>query len=111
MKKKHLKKIWCKNIFKNIKIKNTISDAKNKFSDFLELPLEVVSKCTKVTSIENTNILIEGYEKIVDYYDDYIKIKANNMDIILDGKNLDIKEITDSELVIEGTIYSFNYKK
>ena len=33
-----------------------------------------------------------------------------NMDILIDGKNLDIKEITDFELVVEGDIYSINYQ-
>ena len=40
-----------------------------------------------------------------------IKIRANNMDILIDGKDLDIKEITDFELVVEGDIYSINYQK
>ena len=77
----------------------------------MEIPQEIVSNYTKVTSIEDTDILIEGYKKIVDYYDNYIKIKTNNMYLIIDGKNLDIKEITDSELVISGSIYSLNYRK
>ena len=33
------------------------------------------------------------------------------MDIVIDGVGLDIKEINDYELVIEGKIYSINYKK
>ena len=109
--RKKEKNKWYKKIMKNISMKNTIVHAKEKFSDFLELPPEVVSNSTKITSIENSDILIEGYKKIVDYYDDYIKIKAHNMDIVIDGKDLDIKEITDFELVIQGKIYSLNYKK
>ena len=70
-----------------------------------------MSKVTKITSIENDTILIEGYKNIKDYYDDYINIRANNMDILIDGKNLDIREITDTDLVIEGNIYSINYQK
>ncbi len=109
--KKKDKKKWYKQIARNIKQKSQNSDAKNKFTEFLELPTEVVSNSTKITSIENTDILIEGYKQIIDYYDDYIKIKAHNMDIVIDGKNLDIMEITDFELVIKGEIYSLNYKK
>ena len=108
--KKSSKKKWYKNISKNIKERKFISSAKDTFSDFLELPREVVSKITKITTIENKNVLIEGYKQIADYYDDYIKIKTYNLDIIIDGRNLDIKEITDSELVISGDIYSLNYK-
>lgn len=109
--KKKLKRKWYKEITKNINLRNQVNNAKDKFSDFLELPPEVVSSSTKVTSIENKNVLIEGYKQIIDYYDDYIKIKAHNMEIVIDGKGLDIKEITDFELVIEGEVYSLNYKK
>lgn len=109
--KKREKKKWCKVIKQNLKVKEKINSTKERVSEFLELPKEVIAKITKITIIEDNNVLIEGYQKIVDYYDDYIKIKANNMDIIIDGKELDIQEITDYELVIQGTIYSINYKK
>lgn len=109
--KKKIKKKWYKEIKKNINEKINISNAKDKFTEFLELPKEVVGSFTKITSIENTSVLIEGYKQIMDYYDDYIKIKSNTMEIVIDGKSLDIKEITDSDLVIEGNIYSVNYKR
>ncbi len=104
-------KKWYKEILKSLNSKKSISNVKDKFSYFLELPQEVVSKSTKITVINNDSVLIEGYKQIIDYYDDYIKIKTNNSDIVIDGKELDIKEITDYDLVIEGTIYSLNYQK
>lgn len=109
--RKKEKKKWYRQIKENLKVNEKINLTKERVSDFLELPKEVMSKISKITVIEDKNILIEGYQKIVDYYDDYIKIKANNMYIIIDGKELDIQEITDYELVIEGQIYSINYKK
>lgn len=105
------KKKWYKKLVRSMRAKDSISGVKEKFSCFLELPQEVVENVTKLTAIENNSVLIEGYKQIIDYYDDYIKIKANNMDILIDGKSLDIKEITDSDLVIEGSIYSINYQK
>ena len=109
--KKKDKKIISNRLRDSLKIRNKIYSTKEKISEFLELPREVMLKSTKITSIENSNILIEGYQKIIDYYDNYIKIKANNIDIVIDGENLDIAEITDTELVIEGKIYSLNYQK
>ena len=109
--KKKERKKWYRKIKEELKITEKINLTKEKVSDFLELPKEVMSKISKITVIEDKSVLIEGYQKIVDYYDDYIKIKANNLDVIIDGKSLDIQEITDYELVIEGTIYSINYKK
>ena len=110
IKKKEKKKCY-KNIKNEMKIKNKVVSMKEKVSTFLELPKEVIQNSTKITIIEDENILIEGYKKIVDYYDNYIKIKANNMYVVIDGTNLDIEEITDFELVISGKIYSINYKK
>lgn len=109
--KKKEKKKWYKNIKNEMKIKSKVVSMKEKVSTFLELPKEVIQNSTKITIIEDENILIEGYKKIVDYYDNYIKIKANNMYVVIDGVNLDIEEITDFELVISGKIYSINYKK
>ena len=109
--KKKEKKKWYKNIKNEMKIKNKVVSMKEKVSTFLELPKEVIQNSRKITIIEDENILIEGYKKIVDYYDNYIKIKANNMYVVIDGTNLDIEEITDFELVISGKIYSINYKK
>ena len=111
MKDKKQKRKWYKKIKENLRVNEKINLTKERVSDFLELPKEIISKVTKITIIEDENILIEGYQKIIDYYDDYIKIKANSMDVIIDGKNLDIQEITDYELVIDGKIYSVNYKK
>lgn len=104
-------KIWYKKVKEELKVKTKINSAKERISEFLELPKEIILKSTKITVIEDNNILIEGYQNIVDYFDNYIKIKANNMFIIIDGVNLDIKEITDFELVIDGKIYSINYQK
>ena len=109
--KKKEKKKWYKNIKNEMKIKNKVVSMKEKVSTFLELPKEVIQNSTKITIIEAENILLEGYKKLVDYYDNYIKIKANNMYVVIDGTNLDIEEITDFELVISGKIYSINYKK
>lgn len=110
LKKKDKRKISI-NLKNSFKFKSKINATKERVSEFLELPREVMLKSTKITTIENTSVLIEGYQKIIDYYDNYIKIKANNIDIVIDGENLDIIEITDSELVIEGKIYSLNYQK
>lgn len=111
MKNKRERKLWGRIVSRSIKIKNGTSDAKNRFADFFELPQEVIKNTTKLTIINNDNILIEGYDRIADYLENYIKIKGKNLDIVIDGSNLDIKEVTDNDLVITGNIYSINYKR
>ncbi|CCZ55700.1 sporulation protein YqfC [Clostridium sp. CAG:1219] len=111
MKNKTAKKRWGKIISKSIKIKNGASDAKDRFADFFELPQEILKKTTKITIVHNDSVLIEGYEKIIDYLENYIKIRCRSLEIIIDGKMLDIKEMTTEDLVVTGEIYSVNYKK
>ena len=110
MNKKERKK-WYKDIIKTDKVKEISSKVRDVFSEMVDIPNYIISNSSKITMIDNSNILIEGYKNVVDYYLHYIKIRANNIEIVIDGKNLDIKEITDDDLVITGTIYSVNFKK
>ena len=82
---------------------------KEKFLEKLNLPDELVYNYAKITMIENKEILIEGSNNIVDYYDNYIKIQTKNVYIILDGRNLNINEINDNELLISGIITNVGY--
>ena len=98
-----------KKMLKKINFKNKVSVAKEKFLEKLNLPDELVYNYAKITMIENKEILIEGSNNIVDYYDNYIKIQTKNVYIILDGRNLNINEINDNELLISGIITNVGY--
>ena len=86
------------------------SKAKEIFSLVTNIPSYAISSNTKLTIIKN-NILIEGYKSVEEYYSHYIKIIAIDFNIIIDGENLDISEINDESIVIEGNIYSLNFNK
>ena len=75
------------------------------FNNNLNDILSVHDKILNTSGEKEIEEVFEGYKKIVDYYDNYIKIKTNNMFLIIDGNNLDIKEITDDELVIDTAHY------
>ena len=81
----------------------------NRIADFLEMPEELVGKSTKITLIDNKYLYLEGKNQIIDYYDHYIKLKTNKVILTLDGKKMEIKEINDNELVIEGQILNISY--
>lgn len=104
------RKKWYKEIISKNRVKEISSKFRDVFSEMVDIPDYVISDSSKITMINNKNILIEGYKNVVDYYSHYIKIKGNNLEFVIDGKDLDIKEITDEDLVITGTIYSVNFK-
>lgn len=107
--KKERKK-WYKSLLKKEKISEASLKVRDVFSEIIDIPSYVISDSSKTTIVDNKSVLIEGYKNVVDYYSHYIKIRGNRVEFIIDGKNLDIKEITDEDLVITGEIYSVNFK-
>lgn len=106
--KKHKSEIKLKAIKKINYAKETMKD---KISEFLEMPKELINSNTKITLINDKYLYLEGTNKIEDYYEHYIKIKTSNSTLIIDGKNLNIKEIDEKELIVEGKIYNISYNK
>lgn len=82
---------------------------KDKVSELLEIPVEIMGDSTRISMVENKIIYFEGNNKIEDYYSHFIKIKTYKNTIIIDGKNMVIKGMGDKELVIEGEIMSISY--
>lgn len=106
--KKHKSLINIKRVKKQNFVKEKMID---RIADFLEMPEELVGDNTKITVVNNKYLYLEGKNQIIDYYDHYIKIKTGKVTITLDGKKMEIKELSDSELVIEGEILNISYNK
>ena len=74
MKKKNKKTIL--NVFKNFNYTKHISKAKDKFVDTLNLPRELTGNHSKITMIDNGELLIEAETSVLDCSEDYIKLKT-----------------------------------
>ncbi len=105
--KKHKVKMSLRRLRKPSEFKE---DMVNKISEFLEIPGELVGNNTKITLVGNKYLYLEGKYKIADYYNYYIRIITAKYALNLSGKDLEIKEMKDIELVIEGTIQSLEYE-
>lgn len=105
------KKNWFKDISNNLKSSSISNKIREQFSSIIDIPDYVTTNISKITMINNHSVLIEGYKGVADYYEHYIKINCNNLVIIIDGKKLNINEITSDELLISGEIFSINFKK
>ncbi len=98
-----------KSFFKKIDFKKKVSEARNRFIETLDLPQELSGQYVRITMIHNMQILIEGKNSIIDYYDNYIKLQAQSMYLQIDGNNLKIAEITDQEALITGNISNVGF--
>ena len=94
-----------------INFEKKLTDVKINFFKKLNLPDEITYSLTKITMLENNEIYIEGKNKIVDYYSNYIKVQLDNLFILIMGKNLEIGDISDEDVLISGEISSIEYIK
>lgn len=77
---------------------------KEKFSELLELPKEIVLNIPKITLVGNSDMMLENYKSIIEY--DTAKIRVNTGIGILKitGNRLLIKELTSEDIIICGEI-------
>ena len=90
-------------------VKQTKEKIRDKINKILELPTEVIGDSLRVTVVDNSYILIEGKSKVADYFDNYIKIKTDKYTLAIDGNDLSIKEISDTDLIVSGKISNMSY--
>ncbi|MBQ9267552.1 MAG: sporulation protein YqfC [Clostridia bacterium] len=80
---------------------------KEKFSDMMELPKELLLDIPRLTMLGNEDILIENYKGIVEYEENVIRL-SNKINIF--GERLNVEEITDTEIMITGKINNVEFE-
>lgn len=80
--------------------------AREKFGQILDMPLDMIKGCSRMTVIGNDSILIENYKGIIEYEETMIRL---NNDINVFGKTLKIEEITDDDILITGIIKTIEF--
>jgi sporulation protein YqfC len=82
---------------------------KEKMSDMLEIPKELILDIPKITLIGNKQLFIENYKGIIEYEENKVRIKTNEGLIKIAGANLFIKEITTDDLMVSGKINTIEF--
>lgn len=82
---------------------------KEKMSELLELPKDIVLNVPKLTMVGNGDLLIENFKGIIEYDNDRIRINTNSGIIKITGTGLGIKEITSEDLMVKGDISSLEF--
>lgn len=94
---------------------NKSKNPKNKIfknmSKILDIPQEIVTLETTVFITKNNKIEINGYKQIEDFNNLSILIRGIDTRIQIIGKNLDIYEMLDSKITIEGEVEEVIYLK
>ena len=80
---------------------------REKLGAMLDLPIDMMKGCTRMTVMGNEYVLIENYQGIMEYEEDVIRLSNH---ICLIGCNLLIEEITDEDILITGKIKSIEFE-
>ncbi len=82
---------------------------KEKISEILELPKDIVLNIPKVTMIGNSNLIIENYKGIIEYDEKSIRINTAIGVVKLCGNKMSIREITSEDIMVDGTIVMIEF--
>ncbi|NJD01890.1 MAG: sporulation protein YqfC [Ruminiclostridium sp.] len=84
---------------------------KEKFSEILDLPKEIVLNIPKLTIIGNGDMMLENYKSIIEYDDARIRINTGIGVVRITGSRLFIREITSEDIIICGEILGLEFVK
>lgn len=81
----------------------------NIISDHTEIFSNDISGGVHIEIFSNKNAIIEGCKSIVDYRENYIKLKIKKGFLILSGTEFLISSFDEEKIIIKGNIFSLEY--
>ncbi|SKC79602.1 sporulation protein YqfC [Maledivibacter halophilus] len=88
-----------------------IYNIKEKMSNILEIPKDILLDLPRITFVGNLLMSIENHKGIIEYSSEYIRIGIKDGTIKLSGIDLMIKTITAEEIIVSGKIVSIDFFK
>jgi sporulation protein YqfC len=86
-------------------------DIKQRFSDALDIPEEIVLDVPVIKIVSNNKIIIENHKGIIEYSKTTVRINSKIGIVALKGEDFVIKYITQDEIILEGEIEVIEFIK
>lgn len=80
-----------------------------KAADIFDLPGEIVAGMSRITVTGGSRVFIENHKGILEYGRERIEINGGRVIITVGGEGLDIRSMSDSELLVTGRILSLSF--
>lgn len=84
---------------------------KEKVTELLDLPKEVVLDVPKMLMLGNNQLVVENFKGIIEYEDNRVRLNSGIGLIKIEGARLLIREITTEEVIVHGEITSIEFLK
>ena len=82
----------------------------SRIGNLLEMPNEITTNEPKLTIQGFKELLIENYKGILEYEEFYVRISTHIGTININGFNLNLKQMTDEDIMVTGKIDSIDLK-
>jgi len=82
---------------------------KRQFSEFLEIPGDVMLDLPKIVLVGNIKIFIENHRGIIEYTTEKVRVNVMEDEVAITGENLLLRNVLPDELCVEGKIKSISF--
>lgn len=82
----------------------------SKINKYLEIPREVTSNIPKITITGFDEILIENFLGILEYENFFVRISTELGNININGFNLELNQMADSDILVSGKIENIDFE-
>lgn len=82
---------------------------REKFTEVLELPKELILDLPKLTIVGNKDMMIENYKGVIEYGSARIRVNTGLGVLRITGEGLAIREITSEDIIISGKIHMVEF--
>ena len=80
-----------------------------KLAKILDVPQNMFESYSQVVLSGNREAVLDGCQGVVEYEDDFIKLKIGRQMVKFTGKNLQIKCMAGENVIIDGSILSLEF--
>ena len=84
-------------------------EIKHRIVKVLELPKEIVLDLPNVSILGNEEISVENYKGIIEYKPDLLRLNTKSGILLIEGKNLCLRQVTSDQIKITGCILNVGY--
>lgn len=82
---------------------------KRQFSEFLEIPGDVILDLPKIVLVGNIQLFIENHRGIIEYTPELVRVSTGEGEVIVTGEQMVLRNILPDELLVEGKIKSLSF--
>lgn len=80
-----------------------------RIAGMLDIPQDIILDLPRVTMLGNKQLLIENHKGIIEYTPSLLRIKLNQGELIVMGKELMLGNLQIEQILVEGTVREIKY--